>query len=98
MERQRVLCIDVGGVLSVKGRENYYEEHVNSRIDMPYALETLEKLNTMTITDSTGASIPKYRFVILSFCGQKRAIETQESLDTYPHLFKENYFVKDRYY
>lgn len=96
--RQILVAVDVGGVLSQHDKGYTGAEHVNTAIDMPKALETLEALSKITIVDSTGKTVPKYKIMILSFCGYRRAVQTAESLRKYPEIFKDMYFVKDRNY
>lgn len=82
--------VDFGGVLSSK--DTLGTEHVNTCIDMPFAVENLLKLKALG-----------HKLFLISFCGKTRAIETKLSLETTmisekvscASLFNEIYFVKD---
>lgn len=82
--------IDFGGVLSSKDTKG--AEHVNTCIDMPFAVENLMKLKDQG-----------HKLFLISFCGKTRAIETKQSLEntmisenvSCASLFDEIYFVKD---
>lgn len=80
-----IIGIDFGGVLAVhRGCANVME-HINTEIDMPLALESIEKLKKMN-----------NKLYIISFCGKKRATETNKSInESYvSNYFDEQYFVK----
>lgn len=82
--------VDFGGVLSSKDTKG--AEHVNTCIDMPFAIESLLKLKALG-----------HKLFLISFCGKTRAIETKQSLETTmisestscASLFDAIYFVKD---
>ena len=82
--------VDFGGVLSLKDTED--AEHVNTAIDMPFAVENLLKLKALG-----------HKLFLISFCGKARAIETKQRLESTmvsegvscASLFDEIYFVKD---
>jgi hypothetical protein len=84
--------VDFGGVLSEHDAA-IGAEHVNTAIDMPFALENLIRLKQMG-----------HKLYLISFCGKARAIQTKESLMTSmigpgmscADLFEKMYFVKDR--
>ena len=61
--------IDFGGVLSSKSINQNGAEHINTCIDMPFAIENLLKLK------SHG-----HKLFLISFCGRTRAVETNKSL------------------
>ena len=84
--------IDFGGVLSSHD-VNIGAEHVNTAIDMPFAMENLMKLKGLG-----------HKLFLISFCGKARAIETLQSLKesmitesmSCADIFDEIFFVKDR--
>jgi hypothetical protein len=84
--------IDFGGVLSTHDRNNDVKtdvvgEHKNTAVNMPDSLNVLEKLKE------------SHSLILISFCGQKRAVETKASLDTsVPGLFDSIFFTKDKMY
>ena len=84
-----IVGLDFGGVLGqLNGAKG--AEHIDTAINMPDAIDTLSNLLDPTMTTRT------YMFKIISFCGYARAVQTHRVLETYPHLFNEIYFVKDR--
>jgi dUTPase len=85
--------IDFGGVLSIHDRDHKSDtdavgavgEHKNTLLNMPHALSVLEELK------------PYHNLVLISFCGQKRAVETYNSLnESVSHLFNQMFFTKDK--
>lgn len=82
-----IIGLDFGGVLS-KLTPTRSAEHIDTNINMDFAIEVLTKLK------ATG----KYSFRIISYCGYHRAVETAKALADYAELFDEIYFVKDRMY
>jgi hypothetical protein len=84
--------IDFGGVLSTHDNKDN-AEHINTAIDVPTALENLQKLKN-----------DGHKLHLISFCGKSRAIETLQSLKnskindkmSCADLFDTIYFVKDR--
>jgi hypothetical protein len=82
--------IDFGGVLSLHdSKENVTKEHVNTIIDMPGAIKSLEKLNSQN-----------NNLYLISFCGKNRAISTNKSIsdNSLAYLFKEQFYVKNASY
>ena len=87
--------IDFGGVLSSKSINQNGAEHINTCIDMPFAIENLLKLK------SHG-----HKLFLISFCGRTRAVETNKSLQntmisenqSCASIFDGIYFVKDTTY
>ncbi len=79
--------VDFGGVLSVHDGGN--TEHKNTLINMPFALETLQKLK-----DNGN------KLYLVSFCGKTRAIETKKSIELSgaTHLFENQFYVRNREY
>ncbi len=79
--------IDFGGVLSEN--HNYNLEHVNTKINIPNAIESLIKLR----------NLGNHLFLI-SYCGEERAKETKQSLidNNLLNIFDIIYFVKKRKY
>lgn len=79
--------IDFGGVLS----ENYNNnlEHVNTKINIPNAIESLIKLKILG-----------NHLFLISYCGEQRAIETKQSIidNNLENIFDGIYFVKKRKY
>jgi len=75
--------IDFGGVLSI--HDNAGAEHINTTIDMPYALEALQQLKN-----------DGHTLFLISFCGRKRAYETHKTILMHPGLFEREIYVKDR--
>ena len=83
--------VDFGGVLSAKDTEG--AEHINTAIDMPFAVDNLLKLKALG-----------HKLFLISFCGKARAIETKRSLETTNitedmtciALFDDIFFVKDK--
>lgn len=85
-----IIGIDFGGVLSIhdnKRNSSEIGDHINTTIDMPNAIEVLTKLK------DDGHSL-----YLISFCGRNRAIETNESLKEYSHLFEGQFYTKNREY
>lgn len=86
--------VDFGGVLSPHNVE-ISAEHVNTVINMPFAVENLLKLKQHG-----------HKLFIISFCGKNKAIETKKSLEetmimdniSYADIFDKMYFVKYRKY
>jgi hypothetical protein len=90
-EHRLRIGIDYGGVCSVKAEdyENDNKEFLegNRTLSMPGCEEALRTL------------AEKHDLYLISFCGARRAKETKAFLEkTYPGLFKELYFVKDRHH
>jgi hypothetical protein len=83
--------IDFGGVLSVHYKESNIiaknGDHINTTMDMPYAIESLKKLKNV------GNDL-----FLISFCGKARSVETRKSIidNNVGELFTELYFVKKR--
>ncbi len=83
--------IDFGGVLSrhsaVQDESQPIVEHVNTAIDMPYAVETLQ------ILKAEGHALH-----IISFCGKNRARESSAALTEHnlAHLFDTQNYVKNK--
>lgn len=83
--------IDFGGVLSLMDTTG--AEHVDTCINMPLAVENLLKLKALG-----------HKLFLISFCGQNRAMETKQSLETTmisgnvscASLFDGIYFVKEK--
>lgn len=76
--------IDFGGVLAIhRGCNVNMLEHINTEIDMPLALESIEKLKSMN-----------NNLYIISYCGKRRATETNKSIN---ESYVSNYF-QDQYY
>ena len=86
--------IDFGGVLSMKDKEGtedkqeglvQVQEHKNTCIDMPGAIEALHQLKAQG-----------HNLILISFCGKKRALETKQSLEDsgLAALFSALVFVK----
>lgn len=81
--------IDFGGVLSIYDKQNRSsdeDEHQSVEINMPNAIESLIKLKDAG-----------HQLYLISYCGERRAIETKRSLTkTLPRkdLFDELYFVQ----
>lgn len=79
--------IDFGGVLSVYKEETDDEpaEHMNTELDMPNAINSLETLKEL------GNDL-----YLISFCGKKRAIETFNAIEkkNVSNLFNEQFYVK----
>ena len=86
--------IDFGGVLSMKDKEGtedkqeglgLVQEHKNTCIDMPGAIEALHQLKAQG-----------HNLILISFCGKKRALETKQSLEDsgLAALFSALVFVK----
>lgn len=86
-----IIGLDFGGVLSILNGLSH-AEHVSTSINMPDAIEKLTELLNPSVTAR------RYKFVVISFCGYSRAVQTLDALKEYPHLFKEMYFVKKRKY
>lgn len=82
--------IDFGGVLSIHDSKIAADtEHKNTSVNMPNAIETLQKLKELG-----------HKLVLISFCGKSRAKETSEQLarDGYDKLFEKQYYVKNKEY
>ena len=82
--------IDFGGVLSKHDKSSIDSgEHINTVIDMPYAVDVLKTLH------KEGHSLN-----IISFCGRRRAYESLQSLadNKLSCLFTTQHYVKDRLY
>uniref|UniRef100_A0A6C0JT83 FCP1 homology domain-containing protein n=1 Tax=viral metagenome TaxID=1070528 RepID=A0A6C0JT83_9ZZZZ len=78
--------IDFGGVLSIHDGQNNGSEHRTTVINMPGALESLQKLKDQG-----------HKLYLISFAGKSRSQETQDSIkQTCPNLFDGLYFVKDK--
>jgi hypothetical protein len=81
--------VDFGGVLAKhkKGEDaEKLEEHKNTQIDMPRAIETLKKLK------KNGHDL-----YIVSFCGKKRALEGKEEIENsgLTNVFTEQIYIKN---
>lgn len=81
--------VDFGGVLAKhkKGEDaEKLEEHKNTQIDMPGAIETLKKLK------KNGHDL-----YIVSFCGKKRALEGKEEIENsgLTNVFTEQIYIKN---
>ena len=81
--------VDFGGVLAKhkKGEDaEKLEEHKNTQIDMPGAIETLKKLK------KNGHDL-----YIVSFCGKKRAIEGKAEIENsgLTNVFTEQIYIKN---
>lgn len=79
--------IDFGGVLSIHDRSHTTEaEHKSDEINMPDALNELEKIKSLG-----------HELILISFCGKSRAIKTKESvMKTCSKLFDKIIFVKSK--
>lgn len=78
--------IDFGGVLSLHDRGADNEGHKSDAIDMPNALETLQKLKSLG-----------HKLILISFCGKGRAIKTKDSvMATCLDVFDRLVFVKNK--
>jgi hypothetical protein len=79
--------IDFGGVLSSHDDGN--NEHRNTHMDMPFALDILKQLKQL-----------KHNLYLISFCGKSRANETKESIkmNNASELFNDQFYVKKREY
>lgn len=79
--------IDFGGVLSEN--HNNTVEHVNTKINIPNAIESLKKLKNL------GNNL-----FLISYCGEERAKETKQSIidNNLENIFDGIYFVKKRKY
>jgi hypothetical protein len=77
--------IDFGGVLSIHDGGN--KEHINTNINMPNSISSLEKLKN-----------DGHILYLISYCGKPRAIETKKAIDNYNHLFAGQYYVTKREY
>jgi hypothetical protein len=84
--------VDFGGVLAKhkRGEENQdkIEEHKNTQIDMPGAIENLKKLK------KNG-----HQLYIVSFCGRKRALEGMKEVEAsgLNDVFTEQIYIKNPY-
>lgn len=77
--------IDFGGVLSI--HDGGDQEHQNTSLNMPNALESLEEL-----------SKSGHRLLLISFCGYNRAVDTKKCISDAQadKFFTDIYFVKMR--
>jgi hypothetical protein len=78
--------IDFGGVLGKHDTPDTGEEHLNTFINVPLALDALQRLSSLG-----------HRLVLISYAGKTRSQETLDSIRrTCPDLFDCIYFVRDK--
>lgn len=78
--------IDFGGVLSIHDNMSLNQEHKNTSINMPFAIENLLKLKQ-----------DGHKLYLISFCGKKRALETHEAIlnSELKDVFEKEFYVKN---
>lgn len=82
--------IDMGGVLTIhdnKNNETINNEHKNTKVNMPYAVDSLYELKELN-----------HNLFLVSYCGKNRARDTRNSLaiEKIDTLFEHQYYVKNK--